>query len=367
MEKKQTILVVDDTDLNRQVLINFLIPMGFSVIEAEDGEEALKRFQEHSPDLLILDLNMPKLDGFDVCKRLKSNPETKIVPIIVITGLSDDDNHLKALEMGADDFLAKPFNIHFLKARLKSLLSLKRLHDENMEYQKFLKKSNLDLMQKVINTQDVTIVALAKLAEFRDPETGEHLERMRDFAGELALELSELPKYQDYITDQYIENIYKSTPLHDIGKVGIPDSILLKPGKLTPEEFEIMKGHSEIGGDAIGSAIKLTGMKRSFLDMGQSIAYFHHEKWNGMGYPKGLKGEDIPLSARITALADVYDALTTKRVYKPAFSHTKAKDILVEETEAAFDPDIVDAFLKKEKDFRNIKEEYKDRNSSNAS
>lgn len=367
MDKKQTILVVDDTDLNRQVLINFLKPMGFSVIEAKDGQEALESFIKVSPDLILLDLMMPRMNGFEVCKILKSNPKTKMIPIVVITGQSDDKNHLKALEAGADDFLAKPFNMNFLKARLKSLLSVKILYDMNVDYQETLKKSNIELMQKLITTQDITIIALAKLAEFRDPETGEHLERMREYAKILAHELKKTSKYEDYINDRYIDNIYKSTPLHDIGKVGIPDNILLKPGKLTDEEFEIMKKHSNIGGDAISSAIKLTGSEKSFLDMGKDIAYYHHEKWNGMGYPEGLKGEDIPLSARITALADVYDALTSKRVYKPAFPHQKAKDILVEETEAAFDPDIVDGFLKKEKDFRNIKEEYKDRNSSNAS
>ncbi len=360
MREKQTILIVDDIDANRKMLSTFLTPMGYSIVEAADGEEALERFQAHHPDLLILDLNMPKMDGFEVCRRLKSDPETKMVPIIVITGLGDDKSHLKALETGADDFLAKPFNIHFLKARLKSALSLKKLHDINIEYQNSLKKSNIELMQKVIATQDVTIVALAKLAEFRDPETGEHLERMREYARILAHGLQNIGKYNKYIDDNYIDSIYKSTPLHDIGKVGIPDSILRKPGKLTPEEFEIMKRHSEIGGDAIASAIKLAGMERSFLDMGQAIAYHHHERWDGNGYPRGLQGEHIPLSARIAAFADVYDALTTKRVYKPAFSHQKSKVILVEGSCTAFDPDIVKAFLGKEKEFVAIKEEYKD-------
>ncbi|UCB44711.1 MAG: HD domain-containing protein [Spirochaetota bacterium] len=205
---------------------------------------------------------------------------------------------------------------------------------------------------------------LLSLAEFRDPETGEHLERMREYAKTIAHELKQTDKYKDYITERYIDNITKSTPLHDIGKVGIPDEILLKPGILTAEEFEIMKRHSEIGGDAISSAIKLTGMKRSFLDMGKEIAYHHHEKWDGSGYPKGLKNEEIPITARITALADVYDALTTKRVYKSAFSHEKSRDIIVEGAGSAFDPDIVEAFLRREKEFIKIKEKYKDTNGS---
>jgi putative two-component system response regulator len=241
---------------------------------------------------------------------------------------------------------------------------MKRLYDENQEYQEKLKNDNVSLMQKLIGTQDITIVALAKLAEFRDPETGEHLERMREYAKTIALELKKQDKYKDYITEQYIKNLYKSTPLHDIGKVGIPDKVLLKPGKLTDDEFEIMKRHSEIGGDAISSAVNLSGMTRSFLDMGKEIAYYHHEKWDGNGYPKGLKNDGIPLTARITALADVYDALTTKRVYKPAFPHNKAKAILEEGSGTVFDPDIVAAFISKENEFIKIKEEYKDNNGT---
>jgi putative two-component system response regulator len=367
MNGEQTILVVDDINDNRKMLSTLLTPMGYTVVEAADGEEAIELFQEYNPDLLILDLTMPKLDGFEVCKRLKSDPKSKIVPIIVITGVGDDESHLKALELGADDFLPKPFNIHFLKARLKSLLAMKRLYDKNQEYQEKLKNDNVSLMQKLIGTQDITIVALAKLAEFRDPETGEHLERMREYAKTIALELKKQDKYKDYITEQYIENIYKSTPLHDIGKVGIPDEVLLKPGKLTDDEFEIMKRHSEIGGDAISSAVNLSGMTRSFLDMGKEIAYHHHEKWDGNGYPKGLKNDGIPLTARITALADVYDALTTKRVYKPAFPHDKAKAILEEGSGTVFDPEIVAAFISKENEFIRIKEEYKDNNGTGSS
>ena len=358
----QTILVVDDVSENRKMLSAFLSPMGYSVVEAADGKQALEKFDIEPPDLVLLDLKMPGIDGFEVCKRLKSNPETKMVPIIVITGLADDENHLGALEYGADDFLAKPFNINFLKARLKSLLSTKQLYDQNMAYQESLKISNIELMEKLISTQDVTIVALAKLAEFRDPETGEHLERMREYAKTIARELQKKKRYKDYITEQYIENIHKSTPLHDIGKVGIPDQILLKPGKLTPEEFEIMKRHSEIGGDSLSSAIQFSGMEQSFLDMGKDIAYHHHEKWNGKGYPRGLAGENIPLTARITALADVYDALTSKRVYKEAFSHEKSKAILVEESGTSFDPEVVEAFLATENEFIAIRKEYRDNN-----
>jgi putative two-component system response regulator len=363
MKGSQTVLIVDDLEPNRKMIDTFLTPLGLTTFEASNGVEALEVVGEKKPDLILLDLNMPELDGFEVCRRLKADPETKMIPIVVITGFSDADNHLRALEVGADDFLAKPFNLHFLKARLQSLLEMKRLYDMNIGYQENLKKNNIELMQELINTQDITIVALAKLAEFRDPETGEHLERMREYAKAIAKELKKKDKYKEYITPKYIENIYKSTPLHDIGKVGIPDDVLLKPGKLTPEEFEVMKRHSEIGGDAISSATKLTGMKQSFLDMGKDIAYHHHEKWNGKGYPKGLAGEVIPLTARITALADVYDALTSKRVYKEAFSHEKSRSIVIEESGEAFDPEIVEAFINIENDFKAIRREYKDKES----
>ncbi len=366
MTKKPRVLIADDIAANRKLLANFLATLGYKTIEAENGQQALNLILEKKPDLIILDVMMPEMTGIEVCWVVKSNPETKMIPVLIITALSDEDHHLKALDAGADDFLAKPYNMHFLRARLKSLLALKIMHDVNLEYQRALKKSNVELLQKLISTQDVTIVALAKLAEFRDPETGEHLERMREYVKSLTFELQKLPKYTGYIDDGYIENIYKSTPLHDIGKVGIPDSILLKPGKLTDGEFKVMKRHTLIGGDALAAAVELAGMERSFLDMGKDIAYYHHERWNGRGYPEGLKEEAIPLSARITALADVYDALTTKRVYKPAFSHHKAFAIICDESDGFFDPDVLGAFKKLESRFLEIKKTHQDRNSATS-
>jgi len=227
-----------------------------------------------------------------------------------------------------------------------------------------LRTNNVELLDELIRTQEITIVALARLAEFRDPETGEHLERIREYSRILVEEITNIGKYKKYINEKYISNIYKSTPLHDIGKVGIPDSILLKPGKLTDEEFEIMKRHSIIGGNAISSALKQTGVKTSFLDMAKVITYHHHERWDGKGYPFALKEEDIPLSARITSLADVYDALTSKRVYKDVYPHEVAKKIIASEAGKKFDPEIVDAFIKREKEFFILKEKLKDKNTS---
>ena len=198
-----------------------------------------------------------------------------------------------------------------------------------------------------------TILALAKLAEYRDDDTGIHLERMREYAKIIAEEMAKKPNYIGYITKEYIDDIYHSSILHDIGKVGIPDAILLKPGKLTPEEFELMKTHSTLGGDVL-TVIDAGIEGQTFLTLAKEIAYYHHERWNGTGYPKGLSGENIPLSARIVALPDVYDALTSKRVYKKIISHEKAREIIINEKGKHFDPDVVDSFLAREDDFKMI-------------
>lgn len=214
-------------------------------------------------------------------------------------------------------------------------------------------------LEELRRTQGAAMVGLAKLAETRDPETGQHLERMRNYSRLMCEELSTLPEYRLYINDDYIQDIYNSSPLHDIGKVGIPDAILLKPGRLTPQEFEIMKKHASIGGDALRAADQnLEG--ESFLTLGKEIAYHHHEKWDGTGYPDGLKGMDIPLSARVVALADVYDALTSKRVYKEAISHDQARAIIIDSSGSHFAEEVVRAFLKRENDFLKIKDEFRD-------
>lgn len=225
---------------------------------------------------------------------------------------------------------------------------------------KKLESELLESYKKVQSARNATILGLAKLAEYRDADTGAHLERIREYSKVLAHELSKQTKYRRYISPDYIEDIYNSAILHDIGKVGIPDSILLKPGRLTTDEFDVVKRHSALGGDAL-KAVEAKIEGQSFLSLGKEIAYYHHEKWDGTGYPKGLKGEQIPLSARIVALADVYDALTSKRVYKEAFSHEAAMEIIVKDREKHFDPEIVDAFITHEAEFRRIREEmFKD-------
>jgi PAS domain S-box-containing protein len=258
------------------------------------------------------------------------------------------------------------FNVDGLTLFIEASVSL--LRDSNNEPCGFRgmvrdrtekKKLELNLLEsyrKLHNARSATILGLAKLAEYRDEGTGTHLERIREYAKMIAEELAMNPQYGRHITPQYIDDIYQSSILHDIGKVGIPDAILLKPGKLTDQEFDVIKRHTELGGDAI-KAIESQIEGRSFLYLGKEIAYHHHEKWDGSGYPGGLRGEDIPLSARIVALADVYDALTTKRFYKPAFTHEKSKEIIIKLKASHFDPRVVDVFLHLEDEFNQIREE----------
>lgn len=364
------VLVVDDLEENVRLLQHFLRPKGFQVYTAYTGQQALALVEETPPDVILLDLVMPGMDGFEVCRRLKGDSSMRHIPVIILTGLSEIEANVKALEAGADDFLIKPIDSILLDARIRSSLRSKRLQDRVIQYQRQLELYNETLEARirertaqVEKTQQVTIFSLAKLAESRDNETGEHIDRMRCYARELALELSTWPKYSGIVDSTYVETLYMSSPLHDIGKVGIPDGILLKPGKLSPEEFEVMKAHTIIGGDTLKAADAEAG-ENSFLSMGCEIAYYHHEKWDGTGYPFRLSGLDIPLSARIVALGDVYDALTSRRPYKEAFSHERSKAIILEGRGTHFDPDVVDAFLNREEHFIMVRQSFQDRGHS---
>lgn len=361
---RQTILVVDDLPENTILLRNFLVPKGFDVDAAQSGEEALQRVAEAPPDVILLDLVMPDMDGFQVCRSLKEDVKTRHIPVVIVTGLADREANLKAIEAGADDFLTKPFDSVLLEARIRSCIRSKTLQDRIIEYQERLEEHNENLEQcveertaQVVRTQQVAVFSLAKLAESRDSETGDHLERMRCYAREVALEILELDKYRNTLDDSFAERIFQSSPLHDIGKVGIPDRILLKPGKLNPAEFTIMKTHSTIGGDTLKAADAEAGTN-SFLAMGCDIAYSHHEKWDGTGYPRGLKGEAIPLASRIVAIGDVYDALSSKRPYKEPFAHERSMGIIAEGRGTHFDPEVFDAFVAREEEVLDIRERF---------
>ncbi|MBI5816678.1 MAG: response regulator [Nitrospinae bacterium] len=364
----RTILVVDDNEDNIFLLENIMVNNGYRVLKALGGQEGLDMINAGSSeiDLIILDVMMPDVDGLTVTKLVKESPRTRHIPILLLTaGHSRTEDLARGLDMGADDYLIKPAERIELLARVRSLLRTKTLQDELSEKNKKLADMNDNLEQmveersiEILITRDAVIFGLAKLAEYRDPETGAHLERIRNYTLDLSRELLRTGKCPEAIDDEFCRMIYQCSPLHDIGKVGIPDNVLLKPGKLTDDEFTIMKKHSSIGGDALASAIRWNISENNFLSMGCDIAYYHHEKWNGSGYPKGLKGEDIPLSARIMALADVYDALTHKRVYKAAMSHEEATRIITEGRGSHFDPEIVDTFLNSQEIFMRIRRQY---------
>lgn len=360
------VLIVDDFVENSRILETFLRAKGYEVSSADCGEKALEQVAVQPPDIILLDLMMPGMDGYEVCQRLKQSPDTRYIPIIIVTGLHEREANIKALEAGADDFIVKPFDALLLDARIRSSLRTKNLQDEIIQYQRQLEAQNEELevrvherTAQVLRTQQVAVFSLARLAESRDTETGAHLERMRSYARLIAQELMRQGYCREVLSPDFIEELYHSSPLHDIGKVGIPDSILLKPGQLTQEEFTVMKTHALIGGDTLRAADIEAG-RESFLAMGRDIAYYHHERWDGKGYPFGRHSTEIPIEARIVAVSDVYDALSSKRPYKDAFSHEKSKGIIIEGREKAFDPAVVDAFLTCEEEILKIHAKLQD-------
>lgn len=346
-----SILIVDDTEENVDILIATLGEL-YDISVAIDGETALEMLAEFTPDLILLDIMMPGIDGYEVCERLKRETRTLKIPIIFLTALSEAQSEEKGLCLGAVDYITKPFNPFLVKARVKNHLELK-MHRDNLELLVQQRTSELEL------TQEVTIESMGTLAEYRDPETGGHIQRTKHYVQLLANHLKNHPKFSAFLTDETIQSLYKSAPLHDIGKVGVPDHILLKPGRLTDGEFEEMKKHTVYGRDTISKAEKKLGNK-SFLHYALEIAESHQEKWDGSGYPNGWAGENIPISGRLMAVADVYDALISKRVYKAPFTHSKAVAIIQEGRGQHFDPDIVDAFLQISEEFRRIALEHAD-------
>ncbi|WP_457644699.1 HD domain-containing phosphohydrolase [Persephonella sp.] len=345
-ERKATILIVDDDAQNRMLLKFFCKKWGFNVIECKNGAEAVNRVTEENVDIILMDLMMPKLDGFSALKVLKSNEQTKYIPVVILTAAEDTQSRIKGIELGADDFFTKPINIHELKLRLENSLRLKYYNDKLKNYNLFLERELRKKIYEVKKAYMDSLYRLTKIAEYRDRETGDHLERIGYFSKEIASRLG--------LGNDFIENIYYASQMHDIGKVGIPENILQKKGTLTPEEFEVIKKHTVIGADI------LKGSHISVLQMAEKIAKYHHEKWNGEGYPFRLKGDDIPLSARIVAIADIYDALRSKRIYKPPLSHQTAVEIILKGDGRTkpehFDPDILDIFKKYHKSFEEIYE-----------
>lgn len=328
------ILIVDDDEVALIALQAALSKAGHAVQVARNGREALEIVRTGTHRLVISDWEMPSVSGLDLCRVIRSEEYSGYIYIILLTSHNTTERTIEGLKAGADEFIVKPFRAGELLARIGTAERVLALE-----------------------TRDVAIFAMAKLAESRDPETGAHLERVQLYSKSLAQQMALVAKFQDRIDAKYVRLIYQTSPLHDIGKVGIPDCVLLKPGRLSDREFDIMKTHTTIGAQTLEAALrKFPGV--SFIQMASEIAASHHERFDGTGYPVQLAGEDIPLCARIVALADVYDALTSKRVYKNAFSHDIAKSIIIGDSGSHFDPDVVDAFLKCEHRFLAIKEHF---------
>ncbi len=359
---RATVLIVDDSTDNI-VLLSELLKDKYKLKIANNGEKALQiASAESKPDLILLDLMMPGISGYDVCTKLKSQPTTLHIPIIFITGMTTAEDETKGLSLGAVDYITKPFNPAIVLARVRTQI-------ENKEAVDFIRNKNVYLEEEIykrmieINAiQDVTILSMAALAETRDPNIGSHIMRTQYYVKALADNLKNHPRFKDFLTDKNIGLLFKSVPLHDIGKVRIPSSILMKPGPLDPDEFEIMKTHTTLGREALVSVEKTLGIEIRFLKMAKEIAYSHQEKWNGSGYPDGLSGDDIPISARLMALADVYDALICHRPYKKAIPHEEAIEIISQGHGTHFDPDIVEAFLEIHDDFKIISERHSNQN-----
>jgi putative two-component system response regulator len=357
---KRSVLIVDDTPENL-TLMNGLLKDLYKTKIANNGERALKIAATHPlPDLILLDIMMPGIDGYEVCRQLKADPLTAEIPVIFLTAKTQVEDEQMGFDVGCVDYITKPVSPPIVLARVKTHLLMKEVRDFLKDQNSFLESEVARRTKEVQVIQDVTIMAMASLAETRDNETGNHIRRTQRYVKVLAEALKEHGKYSAFLTDANIELLYKSAPLHDIGKVGIPDHILLKPGKLTPEEFEVMKTHTTLGRDAILAAEKLLDSPSSFLEVAREIAYGHQEKWDGSGYPQGLSGEQIPVPARLMAVADVYDALISARPYKKPFTHEAAVELISKGSNAHFDPDIVAAFMAHAEDFRAIAAELRD-------
>ena len=355
------ILVVDDAPDSIEPIVNCLHKADFRTRIATRGERALQLAASTPvPDLILLDVTMPDMDGYEVCSRLMNNPATASIPVIFLSIRNEELDEQRGFDAGAVDYITKPISPPLVLTRIRNHLTLKAASDFLRDRNAYLEQEVGRRTRELALLQDATIVAMASLAETRDNETTHHIRRTQLYLRTLARHLQHHPRFAAELSDHNIDLMYKSAPLHDIGKVGVPDRILLKPGELTPAEFEIMKRHTTLGRDAISKAETLFGVSSSFLRFAKEIAYSHQEKWDGSGYPQGLAGERIPLAARLMAVADSYDGLISQRVYKKAHSHAEAVAILAAHRGTHFDPDIIDAFLEVQSDFQGIARRFAD-------
>lgn len=351
--RKRTILVVDDIPENLSV-ISGILKEHFQVKAAPSGERCLQiSFSDDAADLILLDIMMPEMDGYEVLRRLQADPRTEGIPVIFVTAVDQAEDEQKGIDLGAVDYVTKPVNPAILLARVRNHLLLKEARD-------FLKEEKRSLERQIGVIENVAIQAFASLAETRNDEPINHTRRMQWYVKALADRLKDHPRFSAFLNEETIDLLFRSVPLHDIGKVGIPDHVLLKDGPLDENDMAIMRNHTVIGSNAILRAQQALGANTEFLKYAREIAYSHHEKWNGEGYPQGLRGEKIPISARLTALSDVYDILISHRPHKPPIPHQEAVQIIAAARGVHFDPDVVDAFIEVQHDFAVIATRHAD-------
>ncbi|MEY3360247.1 MAG: hypothetical protein RLZZ537_629 [Pseudomonadota bacterium] len=359
MSLHPVVLAIDDSPENL-VLMSTLLKDRYKVKVANSGARGLELARSASPDIILLDIMMPVMDGYAVCEQLKRDPATAHIPVIFLTARTESDDEKHGLEVGAVDYITKPISPPIFLMRIQNHLALKRAADFLRDKADYLENEVQMRTREIAALQEVTVQVVTSLAETRDQETGKHIRRTQLYVKALAEKLQSHPRFAASLGTLEIDAIYKSAPLHDIGKVGIPDRILLKPGKLTAEEFEIMKTHTTLGYEAIVHTEQELGVNVGFLRYAKEIALSHQEKWDGSGYPQGLSGDAIPVSARLMAIADVYDALISRRVYKEPYPHDRAIAILKEGRGSHFDPDVLDAFLDIESEVLGIALKYAD-------
>jgi putative two-component system response regulator len=354
-----SVLVIDDIPENLRLLCEILKRAGLVPRPVTTGRRGIEAAIADPPDLVLLDVRMPGMSGLEVCRWLKQDKRLSAIPVIFISGSQDLNEKIEAFRSGGVDYISKPFHEAEAVERIKTHLRLKDLQIELSTSIARLESRIAEQVREITASHMETIFALAKLAEARDNDTGRHVERVQAYSRALAERMYEDRIHATVVTSSFIENIFEAASLHDIGKVGIPDAILLKPAKLTDEEFKTMKVHSLLGGDTLAAVLKRFPDNR-LLGMGVEIARSHHEKWNGSGYPDGLTGEGIPLSARLVAVADVYDALTSKRCYHDPFSHREACGFIQEGSGSQFDPVIAEVARKIEPNFLSIRKRLGD-------
>ncbi|MBN1771847.1 MAG: response regulator [Deltaproteobacteria bacterium] len=355
-----SILIVDDSRANLRLLAALVKRGGLVPRPVTSGRFAVEAAVADPPDLVLLDIAMPEMSGLEVCRSFKQDARLRTIPVIFISGLQAVDEKVEAFRAGGIDYISKPFQEQEVLARIKTHLHLRRLQVELVSHNASLERRVAEQVRAVTASQSATIFALAKLAEARDDETGRHIERVQTFAKLLATQMREMRLHVTQLDGPFIDTLYQTASLHDIGKVATPDAILLKPGKLTPDEFEEMKKHSVFGANTLASVLARYP-DNEFLRMGVDVARSHHEKWDGRGYPDGLQGAAIPLAARIVALADVYDALSSNRCYRPAFGREDTRRMIEEGDGTQFDPDVVNAFRPLEGEFHRLRGEMSNR------